>query len=197
MFKKTDEGYELARFGELTAFISILCEQYKVYSDFIHKRPDIDSLCPEEIVRLNHNQIDPLYISTIFSAMFLEAYIFDYGARKSSGAYIKNYIDKLDPPSKWLVVTKLFNDQGIEPSSQCFEVIKKLFKVRNQLAHNKSKEFDGLDKLAERKSDLFKPVECVDLLIKVMDELFRIDPDELYAKQTIDKLNKLKDEYPA
>jgi len=197
MFKKTTDGYELARFGELPAFISILCEQYKIYSDFIHKRPDSDSLEPEEVLRLNQHQIAPLYISTIFSAMFLEAYIFDYGTRKSSGSYIKNYIDKLDPPAKWVVVTKLFNAQGIESSSQSFELIKNLFKVRNQLAHNKSKEFKGLGKLAEKESELLKPVECVDLLIKVMSELISIDPDELYAKQTIEKLNKLKIEYRA
>lgn len=197
MFKKTGEGYELARFGELPAFISIICEQYKVYSNFIHKRPDLDSLEPEEVIRLNQQQIDPLYVSTIFSAMFLEAYIFDYGARKSSGAYIKNYIDKLDPPSKWIIVTKLFNKKGIESYSQCFELIKKLFKIRNNLAHNKSKEFEGIDRLSEKRLEILKPIDCVNLLIKVMEELVNIDSDELYAKQTIDKLNKLKNEYPA
>lgn len=197
MLKKTANGYELARFGDHGIFIDIVCEQYKVYSGFIHKRPNINDLGPEEIIRLNHCQIDPLYICTIFTAMFLEAYIFDYGARKSSALYIKNYVDKLDPPSKWLIVTKLFNSEGIDSSSQCFEQIKKLFKIRNSLVHNKSKEINGFGSLMKIKPAALKPIECLDLLILVMGEIFQIDPDEKYAQIIKEKLEELKKNYPA
>ncbi|HUU86352.1 MAG TPA: hypothetical protein VMX17_01195 [Candidatus Glassbacteria bacterium] len=197
MLKKTGDGYELARSGEFGIFLDIVCEQYKVYSDFIHKLPNINELEPEEIVRLNHHQIDPLYICTVFSAMFLEAFIFDYGARKASGAFIKNYIDKLDPPAKWLIVTRLFNSEGIDSSSKCFELIDMLFKKRNKLVHSKTKEFTEFESLLKKNPTILKPVECLDLVILVMNEILRIDPNEKYAEIVRDNLVKLKKKYPA
>ena len=197
MLKKTESGHELTRFGDLAIFLDILCEQYKVYSDFLNKRPSLDELNPEDIIRLNHHQIDPLYISTIFSAMFLEAYIYDYGARKSSASYIDKYIDKLDPPAKWIIVTKLFNNSGMESSSLVFQQIKQLFRFRNSLAHSKSKEFNGLESLKDRVSNILKPSECVNLIINIMNELLLFDPEELYAKMVVNRLETLKKEYPA
>ncbi|WP_309733247.1 hypothetical protein [Chamaesiphon sp. OTE_75_metabat_556] len=196
MLKKTENGYELARFGDLGIFLEIICEQYKVYSNFQNKRPNLDQLEPEDIIRLNHNQIDPLYISTLFSAMFLEAYIYDYGARKSSASYIENYIDKLSPQAKCIIVTQLFNEVGIDASSQTFEGIKKIFGCRNSLAHNKTKEYNGLDSLKDKKPKTLKPLECVDIIINVMNELLSVDPDELYASIVIERLNTLKNQYP-
>jgi hypothetical protein len=196
MFKKTESGHELARFGELGIFLDVICEQHKIYSDFINKRPNLDQLEPEEIIRLNHHQIAPLYISTMFTAMFLEAYIYDYGVRKSSATYIKNYIDKLNPPAKWIIITKLFNKTGIDSSANAFENIKKLFRYRNNLAHSKSEEFKGLENIKNMVPHILKPLECIDLIISVMNELFLIDPDELYANMVLKRLDTLKNQYP-
>ena len=197
MLKKTVSGYELVRFGEFGIFLEIVCEQYKVYSDFIHNPPNISELEPEEILRLNHFQIDPLYICTIFSAMFLEAFIFDYGARKSSQSFMEKYVDKLDSPAKWIIVTRLFNSKGIDSSSRCFELINTLFKKRNLLVHNKSKEFSGFESLLRNKTYILKPVECLDLVILAMKEIIRIDPNEIYARKVWDNLVAFKKKYPA
>lgn len=199
MFKKNEnvDGYELARYGDLSTFLDIICEQYKVYSCFMSKPHDINSLETEDLIRLNRNQIDPLYISTIFSAMFLEAYIYDYGARKSSASYIKNYIDKIDAVSKWVIVTRLFNKEGIDCSSNVFSNIKKLFDFRNKLAHSKSNEFTDLDTITNsaKNHNVLNPSECIDYIISVMNELLRIDSEELYASMVLDKLKKLKVQY--
>lgn len=196
MFKKSSESHELARFGDMPAFLSILLEQHKVYHDFINKRPSLDSQAPESIIRLNQNQIDPLYISTLFAAMFLEAYIYDYGARKKSASYIDNYIDKLDPPSKWVVITQLFNPSGLDPSTQAYQKLKALFSYRNSLAHNKSKAICGIDDISQMVPKLLKPSECLETISLVMTELKKIDSEEFYAEIVIKQISAVKQAYP-
>lgn len=196
MFKKSSESHELARFGDMPAFLSILLEQHKAYQDFINNRPSLDDLEPESIIRLNQNQIDPLYISTLFAAMFLEAYIYDYGARKKSASYIDNYIDKLDPPSKWVVITQLFNSSGLDPSTQAYQKLKTLFSYRNGLAHNKSKSVSGLDDISKMTPKLFKPFECLEIIWMVMTELKKIDPEEIYAGIVINQISSVRKAYP-
>ena len=179
----------------MPAFLSVLLEQHKVYQDFINNPPSLDDLEPESIIRLNQNQIDPLYISTLFAAMFLEAYIYDYGARKKSASYIDNYIDKIDPPSKWVVITQLFNSSGIDPSTQAYQRLKALFGYRNSLAHNKSKAVSGPNDISQMAPKLFKPYECLEIISMVMTELKKIDPEEIYAEIVIDQISAVRKAY--
>lgn len=196
MFKKSSESPKLARFGDMLAFLSILLEQHKVYQDFINNRPSLDDLEPDSIIRLNQNQIDPLYISTLFAAMFLEAYTYDYGARKKSTSYIDNYIDKLDPPSKWVVITQLFNSSGLDPSNQAYQQLKTLFSYRNGLAHNKSKSVSGLDDISKMTPNLFKPFERLEIISMVTTELKKIDPEEIYGEIVVNQISFVRKAYP-
>ena len=193
--KNQDSTYEIKQ-GDLPSFLSVIEEQYKVYSDFLYLKPSLDGLSEEQIIRLNHNQIDPLYICTIFSALFLEAFIFDYCARKRSTSFAMS-IDKLSPSEKWSIGTELCNSQGINTSKQPYEELKTLFRLRNNLAHNKSKEFH-MDNITQQQSGVkgLKPVQCVSTIIKLLEELILIDTNEIYAPIVISRLKKLKNDYP-
>lgn len=196
MIKVNQDGSFTLRTGDLSEFLEVLLEQAKTYSEFTHKRPKIDELNDgEEICRLNRQQIDPLYISSVFAAFFLEAYIFDYGARKKSDGYIENYIDKLDPPSKWVVVTALFNERGLEPSDSWYQHMTTIFKDRNKLAHSRSKNFDP-DQI--RKPDYLKPpYERLESIECIMKALLEVDPDEQFASTVVDRIKAVRKLYPA
>ena len=43
-------------------------------------------------------------VTVVFSAMAVEAYIYDYAARNLSDSFVKKYLDKLDLVSKWVVI---------------------------------------------------------------------------------------------
>ena len=81
-------------------------------------------------------------IVIVNSAMCLEALINDYCILGKSSSYFKNYIDRLDTTTKWLVIPKLITNKEISTDSQAFELIKKLFALRNNLVHPKSHQFN-------------------------------------------------------
>lgn len=78
-------------------------------------------------------------IVIVFAAMCLEAFIYDYAAYNFSGKFVKNYIDKLDLKSKWVVTPQLVTGKKFDTDSQAFELLVKLVGYRNKLVHAKSK----------------------------------------------------------
>ena len=62
----------------------------------------------------------------MFSALYLEAFIYDYCARKDSQSLAKT-LDKLDPPNKWVIGTRLINGKGIDTSKKPYQNLKELF----------------------------------------------------------------------
>ncbi len=76
----------------------------------------------------------------IFSAIFLEAVIHDYGASNLSDRYMKNYLDKLDIKSKWAIIPKLVTGKEFPRDSQAFRLLGELIKSRNNLVHYKTKK---------------------------------------------------------
>lgn len=82
------------------------------------------------------------FIIVCFTALFLEAFINDYARRQSSQKYAKNYLDKIDFVSKWLIVPKLFTKTDKSISSQSIDFLRKLNKLRNDIVHYKTTEFD-------------------------------------------------------
>ena len=120
-------------------------------------------------------------ISICFSAMALEAFIYDYAARNLGDGYVSQYLDKLDLTSKWLVVPRLVTGSAIDPGCQAIYLLKDLVKTRNRLDHSKSKNasftpefFDWLvkiqDRLSERLSAL-KGLMAVYHLAALLDRL--------------------------
>lgn len=86
-------------------------------------------------------------ICVVFSAMTLEAFINEYGIDSSSSSFFKNYLDKLDLLSKFLLIPQLYKTKLIDTNSHVFENLKWLINVRNDLIHfkkrsKKIKDFD-------------------------------------------------------
>lgn len=80
-----------------------------------------------------------IFVTVIFSALTLEAYINHYGRAKLSKTYCKNYLDKLSTVSKWVIIPRLVTGNQISTDCQSFEYLKWLFKLRDTIVHSKSK----------------------------------------------------------
>jgi hypothetical protein len=78
-------------------------------------------------------------IVVAFASMCLEAFIYDYAASNFSDTFVKNYIDKLDLKSKWVIVPQLVTGKVFDTSSKAYELLTKLVKYRNEIVHAKSK----------------------------------------------------------
>ena len=108
--------------------------------------------------------LEKLSISIIiFSALTLESYIYDYGARKLGDSFMKNHLDKLDPISKVVIIVELATQKKFPKDRRVYGLIKELNKSRNSLVHYKSSK-KNLDNVA---SDLVKnDGELIDFMKK-------------------------------
>ena len=119
-------------------------------------------------------------LCVLTSALFVEAYIFDYCARKKSANYFSKYLDKLDPVSKWIITTKLLCYPGIEEGSDIIRKLNSLFTFRNKLVHHKTKsstEFMGTPEFPEELS----PLKCITIIKELLEILIILDPNEQFA----------------
>lgn len=110
-------------------------------------------------------------VAVVFSGMAIESFVNALGARELSGAYFKNYLDKLDLTAKWVVVPALTGNTPLDRDGQLFERLKRLVRDRNALVHSKYREFDGASAMldfAERACDY---VEQGQNAIAVLDGL--------------------------
>jgi len=122
-------------------------------------------------------------ITIVFSALCLEALINDYCITKKSANYFNQYIDKLDPPSKWLLIPQLIAGKEFSSDSKAFELIKNLFSIRNKLVHPKSKQLDQIN-IHDKGNPLFKDFtqllsyvpKSFRAIKEATQELHKIDP---------------------
>lgn len=79
-------------------------------------------------------------VVVIFSALTLEAYINHYGIERLSDTYFDRYVDRLSPTAKWVVIPRLVLSREIKQDGQAFELLVKLFRLRNKLVHYKTRK---------------------------------------------------------
>ena len=79
------------------------------------------------------------HITIIFSAMCLESIINQYAISRKSNKYFDNYLDKLNVKAKWVIIPKLLANAEFDCSSQAFELLDGVIKLRNDLVHYKSR----------------------------------------------------------
>lgn len=118
----------------------------------------------------------------VFSAMYLEAFIYDYAASCLGDGYVQSHLDKLDMVSKWLVVPRLVTGKQISKDSQAFEALRFLHKSRNSLVHLKSKKGiygqELTDYLTNRDKNILEETRNgANAMYMLVDELFTIDPE--------------------
>lgn len=125
-----------------------------------------------------------------FTHMFLEAFIYDFCADNYSDTYTKNYIDKLDFLSKWVVISKMVTGKDFPTDSQAFELLTKINKSRNKLIHFKTEKMSEkafykiLDSQKISVSDCFECMSEALLEIKKLGE----DKSQMYQWAFIQKI---------
>lgn len=97
-------------------------------------------LFEQEISLFRNDLAKTSLIIIAFSAMAIEAYIYDYAARHLGDEFVKDHLDKLDTLSKWIVVPKLITGRELPRQQKWFELLKKLIKARNSIIHHKSSD---------------------------------------------------------
>jgi len=129
-------------------------------------------------------KLDNSCIQTIiFSALAVEAFIYDYGARKTSDSFVQNYLDKLDLVSKWVVVPQMVTGKDFPRDRSGFKLLRELVRNRNSLIHHKSLKIDletenYIDQINKMTGDLLEKAErAVATLDKLTNDLKSIDPE--------------------
>lgn len=144
-----------ARMGVSQSFYFGIAE--RSYNDFLEKRRQrdearklleaIDSYAIDDEERhqreiphdVSNAEASAAAISTIvFSAMCLEAAIYDFAAWHLDDTYVRTYLDKLDLVAKWMVIPKLIAQQEIPTGFATHEHLKTLVTLRNSLVHHRS-----------------------------------------------------------
>lgn len=119
---------------EIQRIKSELDELQRKLKDRKTTNADIDFICERNAAIQRH-----AIVVVIFSAFALEAFINNYAIENFSKSYLENYLDRLEPDSKWVIITKLVNGRQLNTDSHAFELLKHLFSFRNKLAHYKTK----------------------------------------------------------
>jgi len=142
-----------------------------------------------EIRKLELEKDKHSLIAIIFSAIAIEAYIYDYAARHLTDAYVRDHVDKLDTISKWVVIPKLITGRELPRHHKWFGLLKGLIKTRNSIIHHKSSQLPGVGREAKRFVEKLRVNENVTaetakqtprLLDLLILEMTALDPEESF-----------------
>ena len=151
------------------------------------KREDEAILFEQKINPLQKDLAKSSLIVIVFSAMAVEAYIYDYASRHLGDAFVKDHLDKLDAASKWVLVPMLITGRELSRQQKWFELLKNLIKARNSIIHHKSSEppvaFPDMKKYLQKQrvnSETLLEVarQSIDLLSILADKITELDPEE-------------------
>jgi len=128
-------------------------------------------------------------VVVLFATVALECYIHNYATRKLGERFTQKHIEPMGHHTKWLVVPKLATGEGIPRDHKSMELLGKLVKARNCVAHAKAVNVDPerwssqRDRIAAENKSVVEAAlsafNCVGELGAVLAEL---DPGEPSAK---------------
>lgn len=135
-------------------------------------REKIDYLCLQEAKIQRYSMI-----TVVFCIMTLESYINEYGITNFSTSYFRNYLDRLDLKSKWIIIPNLKTGLQLDTDSEAFELFSETLKIRNKIIHDKTKVIDtsklfNYDWITE---DYAK--DSINAVNEMFIELEKIDPE--------------------
>lgn len=138
-------------------YLKICKEHYKLLEEYERKVSSVlanntESVAPKlEAFKLQEKMAKNGAIVVVFAAFFLEAWIYEYTVKKVSKSFFDDHIDRLPPAKKWVKVTRRVTDRDFRTDSKAFQHLKRLYKVRNELAHPKpSPELQDDEKALEK-----------------------------------------------
>ncbi len=138
-----------------------------------------NTICIHEFLKheIKEKMRNEYFISVIFSALSLEAYIYELGAIYLSDKYVKENLDKLTVPSKYIIVLELISKNQVDKSHQWYYLLNKLISTRNKLVHSKSRKLDVslmsenpekfITELNETNKRLISPLDAINAIISV------------------------------
>jgi len=143
---------------------------------------------PKGKIQLLENELaEASLIVVVFSAMAIEAYIYDYAARHLGDTFVKDHLDKLDTLSKWIIIPDLITGREVPRHGNWRELLTKLIKVRNSIIHHKSSDPSAasrdtkkyLKKLSDESELIYETArQSITLLGVLADKIIEIDPEE-------------------
>jgi hypothetical protein len=102
----------------------------------------------EEGMFYSLNELDKNGVGVIiFSALYLESSINDFASIHLSDKYVREYLDKLDLKSKWMVSLRLIVDKELSTDRAGYNGLINLVRSRNVLVHAKSVEMSGMSNI--------------------------------------------------
>lgn len=144
----------------------------------------------ETIERLTEQQWQAAMIAVTFAGMTLEAFFYDYAADALGDQYVRDHLDKLDLPSKYLVYPKLVCGTAPKKGEHTFGLVRNLARLRNELVHAKSEAFPlaQIEAAAEHYDDYNARLEkgaddairCVVAVMRELDKLHGTGSFEKY-----------------
>ncbi|WP_415887860.1 hypothetical protein ACMXYO_07380 [Neptuniibacter sp. QD37_6] len=112
--------------------------------------------------------------SIVFSAMCLEAFIYDYSKKHLGSSYTKKHIEKINIESKFIIVPRLAIGKELDKSGQGYERLKKLISDRNKIVH-----FKSMSDFLTQESFLPESMENgLEAVVELMNEFELLHPDE-------------------
>jgi hypothetical protein len=187
---------DYARFDSITIFSEIARENYKSFRGDLEEyerlnrvlstltQDDDQAECQHNIYTIMHRLGKAGVVIIIFSAFTLEAYIYDYAARKLSDSYVHKYLDKLDVVSKWIIIPHLVTGKPFPVGTRGIELLRDLTRERNSIAHSKSSDAFSLteadmDKQFQRIENFPRKVtQAIAALDTLAVEMEQLDPGE-------------------
>lgn len=150
-------------------------QNYDGPKEFIYKEQ-------ERIDFLEFKQERKFITIVVFLAIYLESYIYDFGASVLGDTYVKNYLDKLDVISKWVMIPRLITGEEIDRSNKSFADFKELISKRNSFVHHKTKDAFSIIEAhlsgkaqAPEEHDTLEPLRYFEAVNYLLKELRRID----------------------
>jgi len=127
--------------------------------------------------------------ATVFGALCLEAFIYDYAAIHFSDTYTRRYLEKVGFISKWVIIPKLVTRRDFPTDSQAFELLVKLNRERDRLVHAKSKPMPSKDEIKK----MVEEGKRAKLLFEEGSKSHELNPYQIVI-EVLNKLRKLENE---
>jgi hypothetical protein len=127
--------------------VKIAADAYMMYRPLMAKMKELERRCQGHeggvhaddcYPELDHEVTRCAIETIVFSAMYLEACIYDFAAHQLGDSYVNKHIDKLDLPSKFVIVPRLVTGREINKGGLAFSALTMLVSARNALVHTKS-----------------------------------------------------------
>ncbi|MEW5929772.1 MAG: hypothetical protein AB1941_20140 [Gemmatimonadota bacterium] len=181
MFQLTPDGLTQSRQGYLFTYMQVVFNQSRRFINLMGEPPEYEGWMKyTQRFQIEAERLECRILAVVTSALFLESYIFDYGARRESATFVDKYLDKLDPVSKWIIIPRLIAPPGMNREDEVFERLRRLFKLRNDLVHHKTKAAENFTSPPDFPSDM-EPFHCVKLVQDLLVNLHRVDPADEFA----------------